>query len=229
MSSLAVSLVGKVRKILEGIDQEGVGSTACLALNEQRELIVAPGSAPYAEIVRLGRAFEVHTVAAIAAVVARPTTAHMLALYNDSPDDGEILVIDRAWALNEVSAATAAQATLLGCLGQVRENAPTDAALPINALNGMGGKDSSAKTILNATTLPATTGIAANWRVLPGLTGGQKPGAATTPGYYVNAQIDGRIIVPAGRYFAIHVMANVVTETFTCGIEFHKRNSKLGR
>lgn len=223
-------LLGRVRTVLEAIDQLGPATEDVLAINDQRELLVAQGAAPYSEIVRTGRAWEVHTVAAIAAVVARPTTAVMLAIYNNEPDDGKVIVLDRVWALNEVSTAVASQATLLGCLGQVREAAPVDAALPINPLNGMGGAGggSRMRSILNATALPATTGLAANWRVLPGQTGGQKPGAAATPGYFVGAQIDGRIILPPGRYFGIHVMANVIGETFTCGIEAHEKNIKIG-
>lgn len=221
-------LIARVRKILEAIDQLGPETEAAVSLNDQGEVLVANAASFYGEIVRVGRAFEVHTTAAIAAVVARPTTAVMLAIFNNEPDDGKLGIIDRAWALNEVSTAVASQAVLLGVLGQVREAPPADAALAINALNGMGGKDSRVRSILNATALPAGTGLAANWRVLPSQSGGQKPGAAATPGYFVNSQIEGRIIVPPGRYFGIHVMANVVGETFTCGIEWHEKNQKLG-
>lgn len=222
-----VKLFARVRKLLEAVDQFSPGVDAEVLINEQGESIVALGASPYEEIVRAGRAFEVHTVTAIAAVIARPTTAVMLAIYNNGPTDGRLMIVDRVWALNEVSTAVASQATLLGCLGQVLEVAPADAALPVNSLSGMGGRDTSARSILNATALPAGTGLAANWRVLPLQTGGQKPGAAATPGYSVHSQVDGRIIVPPGRFFGVHVMANVVGETFTCGIEFHERNSKV--
>lgn len=223
---MKIEIVGRVRQPEQGFGQRSPGDEEIIALTEQGGLFVGLDGSAYEETVRLGRSFEIHTVAAIAAVVARPTTAHMLAIWNGEPDDGRIYVIDRAWALNEVSTAVASQAVLLGCLGQIREAAPTDAARTISALNGMSGRDTKARSLLNATALPATTGIADNWRVLP-CVGGVKTGAAATPGYYVNAPVDGRIILPPGRFFAVHVMANVVGETFTCGIEWHEKNAKL--
>lgn len=224
---MKVEIVGRVRQLLQAIDQRSPGDEEIVGLSEQGELLVAMATSLYGETVRAGRAFEVHITAAIAAVVARPTTAIMLAIYNNEPDDGKAYVIDRAWALNEVSTAVASQAALLGVLGQVREAVPADSGLAVNAANGMGSKDTRVRSILNATALPAGTGIAGNWRVLP-CQGGLKTGAAATPGYFVNANIDGRIICPPGRYFGIHVMANAVGETFTCGIEWHEKNVKLG-
>ena len=224
---MKVQIAARVRQPLQAIDQRSPGDEEMLGLSEQGALLTANDTSPYEEIVRAGRAFEAHTTAAIAAVVAVPTTAHMLAIYNNEPDDGRLIIIDRAWALNIVSTAVASQASLIGLVGQVRETPPTDAALAINPLNGMGSRDTRARTILNATALPATTGLAANWRLLPGPTGGMKPGAAATPGYWVNADINGRIVLPPGRYFAIHVLANVVGETFTAGIEWHEKNAKV--
>lgn len=217
----------RVRQLLQGIDQRSPGDEEIVGLSEQGAILVAIDTSAYGELTRIGRSFECHTTTAIAAVVARPTTAVMLAIYNNEPDDGRVIIVDRAWALNEVSTAVASQCTILGVLGQVREAVPADSGLAINQNNGMGAKDTRARSILNATALPAGSGIAGNWRVLPSL-GGQKPGAAATPGYFASANIDGRIVCPPGRYFGIHIMANVVGETFTCGIEWHEKNIKLG-
>src|SRR5687767_10297547 len=100
-------IFGRVRQVLQGVDQLDAGTEEQLRMSEQGALLVAPAASAYGETVRLGRAYEVHTTTAIAAVVARPTTAHMLSLYNGEPDDGRIYVIDRAWAINEVSTAVA--------------------------------------------------------------------------------------------------------------------------
>lgn len=226
-SSHNVSMHGKVRSLGDAVGQLGADVEHIVRMTEQGAQLMAPDGSPWEETVRAG-AFELHTVTAIAAVVARPTTAHMLALYNNETDDGTVIVIDRVWALNEVSTAVASQCTLLGCLGQIREAVPTNQTTVLQtSLNGKGVSDPKTLSILNATALPAGTGIAGNWRVLPSITGGIKTGAATTPGYFANAAVDGRIIVPAGRYFAAHVMANVVGETFTIGIEWHRKNSKI--
>jgi hypothetical protein len=115
-------------------------------------------------------------------------------------------------------------------IGQVREAIPVDSGLSIKKLNGMGSLgvasaslrgDTKAISILNATALPANTGLAANW--MPWGFNASKPGAVATPGYGIWAPVDGRIIVPPGRYFAVHVIANVVGETFVAFIGWHER------
>jgi hypothetical protein len=217
-------LFARIRKALEGIDSEAPGSDARdVTMTQQLELLMAQGAAPYREIVKPGRAFQTHTAAAIGAVVAVPTTAHMLALYNAEPDGGRSYVIDWLAATNVVSTAVASQAQLLANVGQEREASPTDAALAITKMNGLGpaaGSDTRAKTILNATALSAVQGIAANWFPVGPSVG--KPGAAGTPGYGLWAAVDGRIIVPPGRFLAIHVLANVVGETFLAYVGWHE-------
>lgn len=225
---MEVKVMGRVRKLLESLDSASPGADEQVALNDQLEQLIAVGAAPYSEIVRAGRAFKIGTAAAIGAVVAVPTTAVMFALYNNEEDGGKSMIIDWVAASNVVSTAVASQAQLLGLIGQVREAAPTDAALAIVKMNGMGQgtPDSSARSILNATALPATTGIAANWMPLGPSVG--KPGAAGTPGYGLWADVGGRIIVPPGRYFGVHVLANVVGETFLAYVGWHEKQLRLG-
>jgi hypothetical protein len=224
-----VNLIAQVRKVLEGIDG-GVspGATEQAGMTSQLELLIAAGSAPYREVVRMGRAFAVSNVTATAAVVAVPTTAVSVALYNNAPDGGRSLVIDWVGAQNVVSTAVATQAQLLVLVGQVREAAPTDAALAIKKLNGYGGgtADTVVRTIVGGTALPAATGIAANWFPFGPSVG--KPGVAGTPGYGLWAAVDGRIIVPPGRYFAVQVIASVVGETFISQVGWHEVQLLLG-
>jgi len=221
-------LIGRVRKVLEALDAESQGNEATLTLTQQIELLVAQGAPPYSEVVRAGRAFWTGTTTALAAVVAIPTTATMLALYNNDVDGGRSLIIDWVAAQNVVSTAVASQAQILGNIGQVRETAPTDAALSIKKRNGMGSgtNDTKVRTIVSATALPSTTGVAANWFPIGG--NGVKPGAAGTPGYGMYQRMDGDIIVPPGRYFAMHVLANVVGETFMAFCGWHEKQLALG-
>ena len=136
-------------------------------------------------------------------------------------------MIDWAAATNVVSTAVASQAQLIGLVGQVREAIPADAGLAITKMNGIGDSaDTCMRTLLNGTALPAGTGLAANWFPLGPSVG--KPGAAGTPGYGLWAPVDGRIIVPPGRYFSIHVLANVVGETFLGYIGWHEKKLTLG-
>ena len=221
-------LVARIRKILEAIDAEiPGGDPRDITLTQQLELLIAPGASPYGEIVRVGRAFLVNTTSAVAAVVAIPTTAVMFAMYNNEPDGGRTLIIDWVAASNVVSTAVVAQAQLLGLVGQVRETPPTDANLVIKKLNGLGtGSDTQVRTILTATALPATTGLATNWFPIgPSIT---KPSAIGTPGYGLWQALDGRIEVAPGRYFAMHVLANVVGETFQGFVAWHEKQLLLG-
>lgn len=227
-----VETFGRVRKLLEALDFSSPDTDQQVVLNDQLEQIVSMGSAPYTEIVKIGRAFEIHTVVAIPAVVAIPTTAAMLSIWNGESDIGRSLVIDRVWALRiATTTAIASQAALIGALGQTKiVSLGAASGLARNPLNGNGGSDSKSVSYLNAVALDAATGVAANWRVLPGQTGGLKisAGAALVGGDFINAEVNGRIIVPPARAFGIHVMAPLVAETFLCGIEFHERKLQLG-
>lgn len=227
--SLEFRVLGRVRKVLEGIDATGVGhSDEQVALTGQLEQLVAAGAAPYREITRMGRSFWTNTTTAVAAVVAVPTTAVLLALYNNDADGGRSLVIDWVAASGAAKTAAAGQAQLLANLGQVRETAPTDAALSIKKTNGLGGgtNDTRVRTIVSGTALPAATGVAANWFPLAAATG--FPGAAATPGHGLYAAVDGRLIVPPGRYFAVTVLADVVGSTFYTYVGWHEVQLALG-
>jgi hypothetical protein len=223
-----VKIIGRIRKALEGIDTGSPGDDEQIALTGQLEQLVALGASPYGEITRLGRAYKVGTTAAVAAVVAIPTTAAMLQLYNNEPDGGRSLIIDWVAASGVAKTAAAGQAQILVCVGQVREAIPADAALAIVKMNGLGGGngDTKARTVLTATALPAATGVAANWMPWGPAIGA--PGAAATPGDGLWAPVDGRIIVPPGRFFAMHVLADVVGSTFQAYIGWHEKQLVLG-
>lgn len=225
-----VKALARIRKILEAIDAESVGEKeAQLVLNQQLELLIAPGSAPYDEIVKPGRAFWTGNSAAQAGVVAIPTVGVLLALYNAASAGGKVICIDWIAALNIASTAVASQAVLLAMNGQLNETAqPTDAALTIKKANGLGVASLKVDSVAVTQTanLPATTGIAANWCPLGPSVG--KPGVAATPGYGLWADVAGRFEVPPGRYFGINVLANVVGETFQGYIGWHEKQITQG-
>ncbi|MBX4216099.1 hypothetical protein KW797_04080 [Candidatus Parcubacteria bacterium] len=220
-----VKVLGKVRGISRDIFAVGREDEQ-IALSGQGEQLVAPAAAEYQEICRQGLSLFINTTTAIGAVVAIPSTAHMLAIYNNEADGGPSLIIDWVAAQNVVTTAVAGQAQMIGILGQVRETAPTNSALTQKNLNGFGNTDSKVFSILNATALPAATGLAANW--FPLGQSASKPGVAATPGYGMHYEVKGKIIVPPGRYFAVHVLANVVGETFVAFIAWHKKQLLLG-
>src|SRR3990167_2352610 len=224
-------MFGNVRQIGGAVDPVAeVGADAEAQFNRQGELLVAGGSSPYENIVAAGRAFEVNTGNTtsldLAAVIAVPTTAVMLAIYNGEADGGLSYVIDQAWALHTTAAASLAHACLIGVLGTVREAIVTDAT-PAGALpapNGMGGRNTKARVVV-ATTIPAGSGVAANWFAMTPSVGS---GVTSLPGLSLIADVNGRIIVPPGRYFGVHVLASAVGHEFNAGIRWHERQLPLG-
>jgi hypothetical protein len=176
----------------------------------------------------MGRAFWTGTTAAVAAVVAIPTTAVLFALYNNDVDGGRSLIIDWVAASGVAKTAAAGQQQMLGLIGQLREPAPTDAGLTIKKRNGLGSgtNDTKVRTIVGGTALPGTTGVAANWFPIGPAFG--SPGAAATPGHGAHQYINGDIIVPPGRYFAMHVLADVVGSTYQGFIGWHEKQIALG-
>lgn len=229
---MITKLVAYTRKALEAIEggPRGVDGTSVVG-NQFGELLTCPGSSQYEDIVAAGRAFEINsgmtTALDIAAVIAVPTTAVIAAIYNGEPDGGRSLILDQAWALMTTAGAAVKQASLIGCLGTVRETAPTDAtpAGALRALNGKGGKDTKARWIVSGTALPATTGVAANWTCLATSV---NTAIASLPGSAIMADINGRIIVPPGRYFGLHVLCADVTAKWNVGLRWHERVLTLG-
>jgi hypothetical protein len=227
-----MTIVARIRKLLEGIDKEVAGGDPReVTLTQQLELLTAQGAAPYREITKMGRAFWTGQTAAVASVVAIPTTAANVALYNNAPDGGRSLVIDWIAASCIVSTAVDSRcAQLLALVGQAREAIPTAAALTIKKMNGLAG---GLGTLVDSVAIPVTaalpgtpTGIAANW--FPWGPSIAKSAAVGTPGQGLWAAVDGRIIVAPGRYFAINVMSNAVGETFQGYIGWHEMMIDLG-
>lgn len=222
-----VQITARIRKLLEALDSEPAGNDGAeITLSQQLEVLIALGAAPWQETVRVGRSFFVNTTTAVASVVALPTTAVTLALYNNEPDGGRSYVIDWVGAINIVAGAATGQSEIIANLGQVRAAVPTDAALAIKKMNGMGGGnvDSKARTIVGGTALDADTGQASRWFPLGPAVG--KPGAvAVGPSIWV--PVDGRIICPPGRYFALHTFSDIVTDTFQVFVGWHEKQLTL--
>lgn len=226
MISTAVAALARIRRISEALAALGEIDDQTLTLSQQSELLIAQGASPFQEATRSGGAVKVGTITPVAGVVAVPTTAAIFSLYNNEPDGGKSMIIDWIAALNAVSTAVASQAQILCLLGSVREAVPVDGGLVLTKMNGFGKSNlPNIITLLAATALPANTGLAANWFPWGGPM--IKPGAAATPGYGGQFPVDGRMIVPPGRYFAMHVLSSVVGETFNGYVGFTMKQLNL--
>ena len=223
-----IKMLGKVRGLNTDQREEIHKEEIQVALSGQAEELYAYSSAPDQEIIRQGRSYWIANAigSPIAAVTSIPSTAIIIALYNNEPDGGRSYVIDYVWNfVVAVTAVTQFHAGIIGVLGQVREAIPTNAAPVIKTRCGTGKADSLARTIVSATALPATTGITANWFPL-----GQtfRSSVVTLPGLSQFVPVEGRIIVPPGRYFGLHVLASLTTFTNIMGIGWTEKTLQLG-
>ena len=199
-------------------------------LSGQAEQLIALGSAPYQEIVRQGRAFMANTGTAVATAIAIPATAVFgFIIYNNESDGGRSYMIDQIGALYTVNSGNAlAHVGMIGCLGTVREAVPTAAAITPRQLNGMGNMDTKARFVLTgdnawalgATLAPPTSVFTANWFPI-----GNSVNTAVNalPGFQTVANLDGRIIIPPGRLFAVHTLGSVITSSAQIFISWHEK------
>jgi hypothetical protein len=221
-------LHGKIR----GLNTDafyGDGNEECEAeVTGQGEQLCATGACYMSEIARQGRSFWINTIAQVASVIAMPTTACAFAIYNNEPDGGRCYVIDQVWALFTANASILPQACLVACLGQVREAVPTNAmtaTINLKNYNGTNKPDSRSRCILTVTTLPTTTGFAGSW--MP-ITDTANAGVAALPGFQRVYNIDGRYIVPPGRYFAVHCVSAKTDVQAQYGIAWTEKYLALG-
>lgn len=224
MSEIAV--LGKVRGINVDQLEEQQSEEIQIAVNAQAELIHANAAAYNQENARGGRSFWVANAIGtpVAAVTAIPTTAAILSIYNNEPDGGRSYVIDYVWAFNvAVTAVTIFHSGMIGLLGQVREAIPTAGAPVIKSSHGMGKLDTRCRPVVAA--LPAGTGLAAHWFPI-----GETwiNSVVTLPGHAMINDCQGRYICPPGRYFAVHVISSITTNTYIMGIGWTEKNLLLG-
>ena len=236
LPKIRTKLVSKLRSITQGIDAVQDGDYD-LRHNEQRELLVVDGSGLYSEIIRTGRGycaigeFGGHTVDAI------PTTAYLLTIYNGENDGNLSYIIDWVAASNSSSAdGVKGQAQLLGLVGQVREPfiqaGNKGKVIQLNGTNTIDNLISLPKTTKvnvdeNASGLSLKTGIKTNWFPIgPSIVNFTL--VLDNSGYGLWAAVNGRIIVPPGRYFAMHVLTNSINEQIIGFIAWHEKQITLG-
>jgi len=223
-----VKLFGKIRGLNTDVLYGAGNEETEIELTGQAEQIVASASPFYSEISRQGRSFYINTAAEITSVITMPTTAVGFAMYNNEPDGGRSYLIDQVWAIFTANASILPQACLVGCLGSVREAIPTDAkstTVVMKTYNGSPKFDSRSRVILTATTIPATTGFAGNWFPITDMS---NAGVSALPGFQRVYNLDGRYIVPPGRYFGIHCVSAKTDVHCQIGIAWTEKYLILG-
>lgn len=186
------------------------------ATDPQGRQLITPGEMAYTELSRQGAGWQTMATSAVAALVVRPSTAAALELWNGNAAGGPSLVIDRLFSHNLVAVANSA----MGMYAMVTtpKAAPSTASL---AITGNWGKAYAGLVI------PAvgTTVVANGW--YPYGPGGNVV-TVTTPGVTLEAQINGRIIVPPQCSLCVHVVASTTSATFTSGASWFEKTFAAG-
>ena len=215
--------LGKIKGITSDLIAQSEDEVVQLTMTGQAEVIWVQGATLYQEDVRNGRTFWTNNSAAVAAVIAMPTTAHNVAIENNEPDGGRSLIIQRVSAHSAVAGGVLYQACIIAALGQTREAILAASALTYKPCNGGGGKDTRVRVIAGGTAL---TGLAAtNWFCL---SDSVNTVTASVGGWAIDVNVDGRFIVPPGRFFAVHVLASAVGLTPMCQIYWTEKQLLLG-
>ena len=184
------------------------------------DLFVAQGLPPYAEITRQGGGYSTMATSAVAALVVRPTTTAALEIFNNEPLGGQSLIIDRIFSHWLVSTAVPGSATIYAMVTRPKA-APTDAALAINSLSG---KAAATRTVLTAA---STTVVDNGWFPWGSAFPPAQAAATVTPQGGITSNVEGRLIVPPTCSLCLHVVANVVGNTFTSGASWYKQQLTL--
>lgn len=203
-----VSLFGLLRGAAR-LFATAAGTEQELSLSDGGELVIAQGLPAEAELARLGLGFNL-IGSAVAPVVAVPTTAAHLSLYNaETGANARSLVIAAVGSLCNVTQAAATQAALL-----VRNQLPGVNANPNGAIAIYGASGKPTQFAINAKASVTLTAEGSNPSIwIPPGSMAATPAAATV-GLNVHAEVVGRFIVPPGGMFSLATIASVVTGSF---------------
>ena len=187
--------------------------------NERGEQLIASGIPVNAEETRKGNRYATMATTALAALVVRPTGTAGVEIYNNTgavPFNGgpAAMVVTRLFTHWLVMSTTAlgTGASIYACVSLPKAG-PTNAALAINSLSG--------KPALGLQVLTAVSqAITDNGWFPYGNSIKHESAGAVVPGGGMEANVDGRLIVPPGCSLLLHVVSGYVADTFTTGAEW---------
>jgi hypothetical protein len=210
-----------IKGIVRGSAQPNLaeGSEAELQVNNRAELLIAAGLPPLATVTNKGNSWWASTTTAAAPVVAIPTTAALLGLWNGEPDNGKSYIIDSIFMVVVVVTAAVQNYGILGNVSQAQILTAIADTITKRPLKGGAVYGGSARVAVGIT-LGGTDGIAANWMPM-GSTG---PGQNTLQiGTVIDYDVKGRIIIPPKNQFSMSVLAGAATaSSIQVGVRWHE-------
>ncbi len=182
------------------------------------ELFGAAGGADYEDITRRGFSFHVKATTQVPSVVAIPTVATGLMVWNSAADGGKSMIVDAIFAVCLDGSDALATYGLIYVLGQTRV-ATVANELTARRSNGFGATSNTVAVIAEGGNLDGVTGVAIGWMPI-----GESINQAVVSlqGTALWADVDGRIIIPPGRALGIHTIASDVNSDFQCGMMWHE-------
>ena len=195
------------------------GNEIDIKANEAGAVLAAQEAAQFEDITRAGKAFHCISVTTTAAVIAIPTTAGMLSIWNSADDGGKSIIIDAVFGYAVAGGAVLYQAGMIYVVGQTRV-ATNGGAIVVRRNNGYGATSDSVAVCDDVPTLDAVTGVAVGWMPI----GNSVTSAVISlGGLAIYERVDGRIIVPPGRALGLHVLASAVGTTWQVGAMWHEK------
>lgn len=207
---MAMSVV--VKGTIKGTTQE-----LEFALDPTGHQFIAQAVAAYEELSRQGQGWQTMQTSATAALVVRPTTVTGLELWNgNGAGSGLCLVVDRLFSHNLVSSTTGlgGGAGIWAMVTAVKAT-PSTASLAVvgNSGKAYGG------AVVNAV---GTTVVANGW--FPwGMTRMRESAGSVVPAGILEAQVQGRIIVPPQCSLCITVVSGYAADTFCSGASWYEK------
>lgn len=190
------------------------GAPTQISLDYLKGQITSQGLPPGVEMNRLGQSWTIQTATLFAPLVAVPTTAAALEIFNNGT---RTLIVSDLFA-DQVLSTAAAQTYAIYAMTTTTKAVPTLTALSMTSNNGKAVVTPTAASEI--VTGVGTTVVANGWMPwgVP-----QSWGTATaTPGNAWSVPIDGKITVRPGQSLCLHVVGALATaSTFQVGARFN--------
>ena len=196
----------------EGVDEQP-------QLNNRGEQIVSAGLPPLAQLASLGNSYWASTTTAAAPVIAIPTTAALIGLWNGEPAGGKSYIIDSLFVVQVAVTAAIQNVGILANIALQRvDTALANTIAPRNMYSTLPYRGRGRVAV--GITLDAANGIAANWMPM-GTTAA--PAGSLQIGTVVDCDVKGGIIIPPGGQLALSAIAGAATaSSIQIGFRWHE-------
>ena len=196
------------------------------SIDSRGDLLIAQGLPERADIVRLGRSWsgQILDANAFTLLITIPTTLAGLSLQNGEALGGASYIIDRVWCKCVTSTAAANYLTILGQV--VPRGTALVAHSALTLIQSLSAKTATYNGLAQLAVASTATGAIANkWMPLGAPV--SLP-TSTSIAAFVEANINGRIIIPPQANLSLTAQEAVSGGTALLGVEWHEVDLVLG-